>query len=76
LARLREAYLMDRSNTSILSELADLAERHGDEKRAVEALRELGRLSPDDENIAERLTQIKRKSIRKLELRRQMDDNE
>jgi Tfp pilus assembly protein PilF len=60
LARYREAYLSDRSNEAVLRSLADLAERHGDEKRAVEALRDLLRLHPGDEEIERRLSRIEK----------------
>jgi tetratricopeptide (TPR) repeat protein len=58
LARLREAYGLEPNNVAILEQIANLAERHDDHERVLQALRQLEAARPDDHRVQQRLKQL------------------
>jgi tetratricopeptide (TPR) repeat protein len=76
LARYREAHLLDQGNTALLEDIANLAERYGYQKRAVDAVRDLMRLRPNDTALKRRYERLRNLGdARKLETPGVMDDN-
>lgn len=68
LAKFREAFALDPTNVSILERIVGLAEKEGEWRRALEALRQLARSRPDDAALQRRLEQLeqfyqKKKSV-------------
>ncbi len=68
LAKFREAFALDPTNISILERVAQLAERQGDWRRVLDALRELARARPDDAALQHRLEQIEQFHLQKKKL--------
>jgi tetratricopeptide (TPR) repeat protein len=70
LARYRQAYAMSPSNPMLLERIADLAERHGDNLHALEALRKLINLDPTNDEWQRRLDALEKKGrAQPIELR-------
>lgn len=61
LARYRQAYAMDSSNPALLERIANLAQRHGDDLRALDALRKLRNLDPKNPEWRRRLEELENK---------------
>ena len=61
LARYRQAYAMNPSNPSLLEKIANLALSHGDDLRALEALRKLVNLDPTNREWRRRLDELEKK---------------
>jgi tetratricopeptide (TPR) repeat protein len=61
LARYRQAYAMNPSNPALLEKIANLALSHGDDLRALEALRKLVNLDPTNPEWRRRLDELEKK---------------
>ncbi|MBW2276958.1 MAG: hypothetical protein JRF63_05660 [Deltaproteobacteria bacterium] len=61
LARYRQAYAMNPSNPSLLKRIANLAQSHGDDLRALEALRKLVNIDPANQEWRRRLDELEKK---------------
>jgi len=61
LARYRQAYAMNPSNPSLLERIANLAQSHGDNLRALEALRKLVNIDPTNPEWRRRLNELEKK---------------
>lgn len=62
LARYRQAHGLDPSNLAILKKIANLAEKHGDKARTLDALRKMKNLDPSNKDWKSRIKEIENRA--------------